>query len=210
MGRRTSSERSGGSLFAADPHEPFDKQPVFWAPEALSTVLSLREASTSAESERYNLDLTRVPGCEFRQAPDGWHAVVPLGGAIHRVCLPSIPDGASLFTVELRLDGDFEIRSRASRRLLSAIEGRRPGPPPLAIPRQRRKRFILTIRALDAWLQGNSYREIAEGLFGKEQVMGRFWRDNDLRSRIIRLVQNGLAMMRGGYRALLRPPPRKK
>jgi len=70
-------------------------------------------------------------------------------------------------------------------------------------------RFILTIRALDAWLQGKSYREIAEGLFGKEQVIGRFWRDNDLRSRIIRLVQNGVAMMRGGYRALLRPPPRE-
>jgi len=63
---------------------------------------------------------------------------------------------------------------------------------------------------LDAWLQGHSYRQIAEGLFGKEQVMGRSWRAHDLRSRIIRLVQNGLAMMRGGYRALLRPPLRKK
>jgi len=40
--------------------------------------------------------------------------------------------------------------------------------------------------------------------------MGRSWRAHDLRSRVIRLVQNGLAMMRGGYRALLRPPLRKK
>ena len=159
---------------------------------------------------KYILDLTRVPGGEFRQAPGGWHAILPLGGAIHRVCLPSIPDSGSLFAVELRLDGNFDIRLRAARRFLSAIEGRRLGTPPIALPRQRRQRFILTIRALDAWLQGNSYREIAEGLFGKERVIGRSWKANDLRSRIIRLVQNGLSLMRGGYRALLHPPSRKK
>jgi hypothetical protein len=159
---------------------------------------------------KYILDLTRVPGGEFRQAPGGWHAILPLGGAIHRVCLPNIPDSGSLFAVELRLDGNFDVRLRAARRFLSAIEGRRLGTPPIALPRQRRQRFILTIRALDASLQGNSYREIAEGLFAKEQVAGRSWRAHDLRSRIICLVQNGLAMMRGGYRALLRPPLRKK
>jgi hypothetical protein len=122
-----------------------------------------------------------VPGCEFRRGPDGWHAIVPLGGAIHRLCLPVIPEGDSLFAVELRLDASFDIRLQAAHRFLSAIEGRRLGTPPLALPRQRRQRFILTIRALDAWLQGHSYREIAEGLFGKERVMGRSWRANDLR-----------------------------
>ncbi|MBX9647540.1 MAG: DUF2285 domain-containing protein [Xanthobacteraceae bacterium] len=183
---------------------------MFWAPEALSTVLSLREASSFGGSERYYLDLTRVPGNEFRRGPDAWHGILPLGGAIHRVCLPNIPDGGSLFAVELRLDANFDIRLRAARRLLSAIEGRRLPTPPLALPRQRRRRLILTIRALDAWLQGHSYREIAEGLFGEARVMGRSWRAHDLRSQIIRLVQNGLAMMRGGYRALLRPPSRKK
>ena len=151
-----------------------------------------------------------MPGGEFRHGPDGWHAIVPIGGAIHRLCLPSIPEGDSLFAVELRLDTNFDIRLQAARRFLSAIEGRRLPTPPLALPRERRRRFILTIRALDAWLQGNSYREIAEGLFGNERVMGRSWRAHDLRSRVIRLVQNGLAMVRGGYRALLRPPLRKK
>jgi len=66
------------------------------------------------------------------------------------------------------------------------------------------------MRALDAWLAGNNYREIAEGLFGKERVRGRSWKDHDLRSLTIRLVQNGLALMRGGYRALLRRPSRKQ
>jgi len=60
---------------------------------------------------------------------------------------------ASLFAVELRLDANFDIRLRAAHRFLSAIEGRRLSTPPLALPRQRRQHFILTIRALDAWLQ---------------------------------------------------------
>jgi hypothetical protein len=66
------------------------------------------------------------------------------------------------------------------------------------------------MRALDAWLAGHSYREIAEGLYGKERVRSRSWKNHDLRSHIIRLVKNGIALMRGGYRALLRPPSRKK
>ena len=66
------------------------------------------------------------------------------------------------------------------------------------------------MRALDAWLAGHSYREIAEGLYGMERVRSRSWKDHDLRSHIIRLVKSSIALMRGGYRALLRPPSRKK
>lgn len=66
------------------------------------------------------------------------------------------------------------------------------------------------VRALDAWLAGHSYREIAEGLFGEERVLGQPWKNHDLRSLTIRLVQGGIALARGGYRALLRPMHRKK
>jgi len=38
----------------------------------------------------------------------------------------------------------------------------------------------------------------------------RAWKTHDLRNRTIRLVQTGLALMRGGYRELLRPSRRKK
>lgn len=172
--------------------------------------MSLRLASSFGGSEQYNLDLAKVTGSEFRKASDGWHAILPLGGAIHRVCLPSIPESASLFAVELRLDANFDIRLLAAHRFLSAIEGRRLPAPPLALPRQRRQRFILTIRALDAWLQGNSYRDIAVGLFGRERISDRSWKAHDLRSLTIRMVKTGIALMRGGYRALLRPPLRKK
>ena len=121
-----------------------------------------------------------------------------------------MPARGSPLSVALPLDANFDIRLQAAHRFWSAVEGRRLGTPPLPLAYQRRRRFILIMRALDAWLAGHSYREIAAGLFSKERVLGRSWKDHDLRSLTIRLVQSGIALMRGGYRALLRPTSRKK
>jgi hypothetical protein len=93
---------------------------------------------------------------------------------------------------------------QAAHRFWSAIEERPIGPPVPALSLQRRQRLTLAIRALDGWTEGNSYREIAAGLFEKHRIPGRAWKTHDLRSRTVRLVQTGLALMRGGYRALLR------
>ena len=60
------------------------------------------------------------------------------------------------------------------------------------------------LRALDGRNDGSTYRAIAEGLFGKKRIPERSWKTHDLRNRTIRLVQGGLALMRGGYRELLR------
>jgi len=45
---------------------------------------------------------------------------------------------------------------------------------------------------------------IAQGLFGKHRIPDRGWKTDHLCSRTIRLVQTGLPLVRGGYRALLR------
>ena len=173
-------------------------------------MLSLRQATAPGDIGGYDLDWSTLADGEFRRGADGWHAIVPLAGAIHRLHLPEIPARGSPVLAELPLDASFDVRLLAANRFWSAIEGRRLGKPPLALPRHRRRRFVLSMRALDAWLAGNSYREIAEGLFGKERVSSRSWKDHDLRSHVIRLVKSGLALMRGGYRALLRPSSRKK
>jgi hypothetical protein len=210
MRRLTHSETNGGCLFAADPEHAFDRQLIFWAPEALSTVLSLREGGAPRDSGQYDLDLTMLADGEFRHGPDGWHGIVPLAGAIHRLYLPAMLAKGSPLSLELPLDANSDIRLQAAHRLWCAIEGRRLGASPLALSPGRRRRFILMIRALDGSLAGHSYREIAEVLFGKERVLARSWKDHDLRSLTIRLVKNGSALMRGGYRALLRSPHRKK
>lgn len=73
----------------------------------------------------------------------------------------------------------------------------------------RRRKLIL--RALDAHLAGYAYRQVAVGLFGRKRVPSASeWRVHHLRSRIIRLVQDGLARMRGGYLRLLRPERRDR
>jgi Uncharacterized conserved protein (DUF2285) len=172
--------------------------------------LSLRQFGAASDAGQFALDWTRLADGEFRHGPDGWHAIVPMAGATHRLYLPEIPATGSLVHADLPFDASFDIRLLAASRFWSAMNGHRLGRSPLALPYHRRRRFIMRMRALDAWLAGNSYREIAEGLFGKERVLGRSWKDNDLRSLIIRLVQSAIALMRGGYRALLRPSSRKK
>jgi len=136
--------------------------------------------------EQYNLDLTRVPGKRnFARPQMGWHGPSYTARWNHpsRFVCPVSLIAASLFAVELLLDANFDIRlqggtslfCRRSKAAVSVL-------PPLTLPRQRRQRFILTIRTLDAWLQGHSYRQIARrACFGKEQVMGRSWRAHDLR-----------------------------
>ncbi|MGF6312068.1 MULTISPECIES: DUF2285 domain-containing protein [unclassified Bradyrhizobium] len=146
---------------------------------------------------------------ELRQAPDGWYAVLNPRGVEHRLWLKETPVVAETYAVELQLDRDFEFRAHAARRLWRTLNDRPPGPPLHMFSAQRR-RLALALRALDARMDGNTYREIAEILFSAGQIPERAWKTHDLRDRTIRLVQTGFALMRGGYRALLRPSPRKK
>ena len=172
--------------------------------------MSLRQFRAVSDAGQFALDWTALADGELRHAPDGWHGVVALAGVTHRLYLPAIPAKGASLSIELPLDANLDIRLQAAHRFWCAIDGRRLGPSPLALPPQRRRRYILMMRALDAWLAGHSYREIAEGLFGRERVGRRSWKGHDLRSHVIRLVKSGIALMRGGYRALLRPSSRKK
>jgi hypothetical protein len=147
---------------------------------------------------------------QLRQGPDGWHAVLRLQGVEHRVWLKEAPVAAAAYAVELPLDRDFEFRADAGRRLWRALNGRPQGAPLHALSVHRRRRLALAVRALDARMDGGTYREIGQVLFGARRISERDWRIHDLRNQTIRLVQSGFALMRGGYRALLRPPSPKK
>src|SRR5262249_56878535 len=117
------------------------------------------------------------------RGPDGWHGVVALAGATHRLYLPALLAKGAAFSIELPIDASSGLRLQAAHRFWSAIEGHRLGASPLALSRRRRGRLILMMRALDAWLAGHSYREIAEGLYGMERVRSRSWKDHGLRSQ---------------------------
>jgi hypothetical protein len=173
-------------------------------------VIPVRPALPASSHSRVSLDLSALDDGQLRQGPDGWHAVLHLHGVEHRVWFKEPPIVSVTYAVELPFDRDFEFRADAGRRFWRGLTGRPQGAPLHALSAHRRRRLALALRALDARIDGATYREIAEVLFPAERISERDWATHDLRNRIIRLVHTGFASMRGGYRALLRPPSRNK
>ena len=128
-----------------------------------------------------------------------------IGSVEHRIWSKEPPTVGASYAAELPFDGDFDARAYAARRLWRAINGRAPGPAFHQLSKQRRERLSATIRALDAHSADGSYRTIAGALFGKKRIPDRAWKTHDLRNRTVRLVKGGLALVREGYRKLLRP-----
>jgi hypothetical protein len=191
-----------------DPAGSSQDQTIFWAPEVLPTIVPIIR-STAAPSGNV-LSLVELSAGEIRQASDGWHVLLHVRGVEHRLWLKEPPVAGSAYAAELALDSDFEIRSHAARRLWRALNWRPAGSAFQELSLQRRQRLALALRALDGRIEGNSYRVIAEGLFGATRIPDRAWKTHDLRNRTIRLVQTGFALMRGGYRTLLRQARRRK
>lgn len=172
--------------------------------------MSVGRSSSQASGKPIALNLAKLSPGELRQNTDGWHAVLRVDGATHRVWMKELPEAGAQPAIELPLDPSFELRTQAAQSLWRTLSGRPPCPPLPDLPAQRRQRLALALRALDGHSVGKSYREIAEGLFGKKRIPERAWKTHDLRSRTIRLVKRGLALMRGGYRELLRPKRKDK
>ncbi|MFB9267645.1 DUF2285 domain-containing protein [Bradyrhizobium erythrophlei] len=141
----------------------------------------------------------------MRRAADGWHGVLDIGSVEHRIWSKEPLAAGAYYSAELPLDGDFEPRAHAARRLWRAMNGRAAGPAFYQLSKQRRERLSSALRAVDGHSAGGTYCNIANALFAKKLVLNRASKTHDLRSRAIRLVQSGLALVRGSYRKLLRP-----
>lgn len=140
---------------------------------------------------------------DIRHAEDGWHVLLRVSGILHRFWLGEPPDPDGGYAVVLALDEHFSVASHAANLLWRSLKDRRATAAPRDLTHQRRTRLAQCLRALDAHRDGSSYRAIAEALFGAKRIPEHAWKTHDLRSRTIRLVQSGLALMRGGYRRLL-------
>ncbi len=135
---------------------------------------------------------------------DGVQVVVEDPSGDHHVWLPKVREGQKLAAL-LPLDDDFRLRLLSLIRFQQRLAGRASGPLPRAwlLTRRHRRRLILMIRALDGHLADASYREIAHALYGPEAVARYAWKTSSIRGQTIRLVQDAIRMMRGGYRKLL-------
>ncbi|MCH6202858.1 DUF2285 domain-containing protein [Brucella ciceri] len=152
------------------------------------------------------MTLAHLDGLDLRQASDGWHGIWQVDGVAHQFWLPqAFPDAAAFYAAALPMDPFLELRTHAARRLWRAINGRPPGPDFRAMPTQLRHWHILSLRALDARLRGESYRVIAEVLLGFKGTKVD-WEIGPHKNKARRLVAHGIEMMRGGYRLLLHYP----
>ena len=111
------------------------------------------------------------PGLQLSPVPlvsslavDGPEHLVAHRGTVFRVHVDEA--GIEPPAVLLPLDQFFESRATAAIRLWRGLAGRNPGPNPAALPKARRDRLVLALRALDGRLDDATYREIAGVLFG--------------------------------------------
>ena len=171
---------------------------MFWSPIVAIDVLTLAAAPDGfAGPTRAALP----QALDDRLAPEGEHVL--LADLAAQLWLFDKPAAGSPLSLMLPLDEAFLARLDTALAFWRLMRGERATT--RALTPQRRARLILGLRALDGRAEGASYREIAVALFGAAHVPdSRAWKTHDLRSRTLRLVAGATALMRGGYRSLLR------
>ncbi|ENR5136345.1 DUF2285 domain-containing protein [Pseudomonas aeruginosa] len=196
----------GGCDFPTDPETPSDRQTLFWSPRLQPQAIELSPVQYRYGETEPIVALAHLDGLDLRQAADGWHGVWQVDGVVHQFWLPqAIPDAAAFYATVLPADDFYDLRSHAARRLVRALKGDKPGRDFRAMPAQLRQFHILSLRALDARLRGESYRTVAEVLLGFSGSKEDFEVD-PRKNKARRLVAHGIKMMRGGYRLLLHYP----
>ncbi|WP_234729396.1 DUF2285 domain-containing protein [Acidocella facilis] len=175
---------------------------ILWRPEFLPTSVIVVAAPPNFP-RAHNLGKLDLASAQADHAGlDGKHIALANG---HQLWLPSMGLDAPLGAL-VPFDDDFSLRMAGLFRFGQYLTGQRTSPLPrsMRLTSQRRDRLILMLRALDAHLAGATYREIAAALFGNEAAAEHGWKTSPVRARTIRLVQDAIAMMEGGYFNLLR------
>lgn len=101
------------------------------------------------------------------------------------------------------LDADILDRLDAVGHLWRMLQGKRV-PSDSRLTAQRRRRLRHMLQAVDGRAAGASYREIAEAIYGAPRVASEPWKTSALRDATIDLVKDGLELIAGDYRRLLR------
>jgi hypothetical protein len=195
------SSGAGGSAFAIDPTLDATAATVFWAPDIDpgTVILTTVPAASTVESTV----LPELDPDTARAGPDGLSIVHGRGSKTERVLLVSDASPASPLVALVSLGADGLDRIEAVARLWRAINGRRV-PADARLTSQQRRRLRRMLQAVDGHHEGASYREIAEAIFGAARVADAPWKTSALRDATIDLVKDGLALIAGGYRSLLR------
>jgi hypothetical protein len=177
---------------------------VFWSPDVLATTIILAPAEFETAPSTLLFQPDAWPGeTIIREYPDGVHLQLREGRRRHQLWIRERPAIGAALAVRLPFDETTPDRAEAALRFWRHMRnGKGTDEPKLA--KQRHARVCASLRAIDARLDGTSYRAIATALFGSRRVEREVWRTASLRDTTIRLVRDGLRLMRGGYLDLLR------
>ncbi len=196
---------NGGCLFAADPRITGLAQPIFWTPQTDPAAIILQDGPALSGESYLTLDGLRVHLVQERRAA---LLRLNLNGKHFDVSLSDTTEGAALAAV-IPLDEMTPDRLTALGRFWSAATDRAVPPDPRMTP-QRMQRARQMLRVVDARHAGAIYRTIAEQLFPQHQIDTASWVGHPIRETTIRLARDGMKLVRGGYRALLRRPRRER
>lgn len=130
---------------------------------------------------------------------------INVGEEIIRARLVGLADAALPAAALVLLDSTTPDRLEALARYWRGLRAS-PTPPDPRVTPQRRERLRQMLRAVDAKLERQSYRAIASALFPKHHIETASWAGDALRETVIRLARDGMKLVHGGYRELLKRP----
>jgi len=174
---------------------------VFWSAEADTSVVLLTDLPIMLPTAGNLLAELRDPAA--RSDLQGTHIQIAQDPNSYRmVRLSGTKPGGPLAAL-VPLDATGYDRTDAIIRLLRFLQGK-PVPRDSRLTPQQKRRHRLMLQATDGHMEGASYRQIAEVVYGVERIRPEHWKTSALRDSTIGLVEGGLAMIDGGYRQLLR------
>lgn len=193
---------NGGCDFGADPLFTAHAQQIFWTPQIDPAAL-IFAAGPRPDGFSITADELRLRAI-FQHDP----ALLRLHilGEQYDVTLAD-PHDKSPLAAYVMFDDLTPDRQTALTRFWSAIRGKRVPSDPRMTP-QRRERARQMLRAVDGRGAGATYRALAEHLFPQHDNDPATWVGSAIRETTIRLTRDGLKLVRGGYRSLLRRPRR--
>ncbi|MFC3677095.1 DUF2285 domain-containing protein [Ferrovibrio xuzhouensis] len=175
---------------------------MFWLPQEDTGSVILTPAPASIAAGSAPLALPEQPLDE--STDHGLHVLHDLsnGQRLH-LALPA--DGSAdqplVAVIPLGIEG-FD-RLEAVARLLASLHGRAI-PPDTRLTRQQLARARRMLQAVDGHRVGASQLEIAQVLFRLKPIRRDDWQNAPERYATMDLIKDGLAMITGGYRKLLR------
>ena len=174
---------------------------MLWLPHLDARVVRLMADPTGLAALKLDRSQIRFE----RVADDGRHLLfgMPINSSA-ALALPGAAWEAPLAAI-VPLDLAVPHRIEALLRLWRRLAGRPPGHTQSKLTAIQRQRLAMMLRAVDGRRAGATRRDIAQVLFGRDQIPdGTQFDDHHLRSRTARLIRDGLAMIAGGYRKLLK------